>query len=186
MSENKKSLDYYLGLKYPVQTIQNEDGSWFAKIPNLPGCMTEADSLEEVYKMIEEAKQGWIKVRYKKGLNIPSPETEKKYSGKILARMPKELHSFISKQAEEQGVSLNQWINYLVATNASYYEKNKTLNDVLREMERYVEHMTVSLIRLWRDSFLVGREVSTKPMIKHKSKLVLNQLESEEEGPLAA
>jgi hypothetical protein len=52
-----ETLDYYLSLPYTVEAIPDkEDGSWYIRIKELPGCMTQADSWEDLLPMIEEAK----------------------------------------------------------------------------------------------------------------------------------
>lgn len=40
----KKDLVYYLSLPYPIELIPDEDGTWFAHIPLLKGCMTQGDN----------------------------------------------------------------------------------------------------------------------------------------------
>jgi len=42
-------------------------------------------------------------------------KTEKKYSGKIAVRLPKSLHKSLAQEAEEEGISLNQFILYKLA-----------------------------------------------------------------------
>lgn len=56
----KKDLKYYLNLKYTTRIKTNSDGSYFAEIEELPGCMTEADTREDVVKMLEDAKDAWL------------------------------------------------------------------------------------------------------------------------------
>ena len=63
----KKNLDYAIRLK------ENTDGTYFAEIEELPGCMTEADTKEEVLAMIEDAKKAWIATAVKEGIKIPEP-----------------------------------------------------------------------------------------------------------------
>jgi predicted RNase H-like HicB family nuclease len=67
-----KTLDYYMALPYTVTVEQNEDG-WFAKVEELQGCMTEADSEDMVRERIKEAMEAWIGVSLKEGLPIPEP-----------------------------------------------------------------------------------------------------------------
>ena len=113
------SLEYYFGLKYPIRLIPYGDGSYFADIPDLPGCMTEGDSLEETIEMIEDAKRAWLEVALESGKNIPIPSTEKEYSGKLVLRISKTLHSSLSEKAEEEGVSL---IQREMEDNYRYYQ----------------------------------------------------------------
>jgi len=101
-----KTLDYYAGLPYTVEVKHDEDG-WFAKVVDLPGCMTWADTFEELGPMIEDAKRGWIEDALEHGDPVPEPRDTEDYSGKVNLRMPKSLHRDLARRAEAEGVSLN-------------------------------------------------------------------------------
>ena len=58
---------------YPIELIPDEDGFWFAKIPLLPGCMTQGASREEALVMIDEAKALWLETALEDGAIIPEP-----------------------------------------------------------------------------------------------------------------
>lgn len=45
---------------------------------------------------------------------IPEPSRELSYSGKFLMRVPKRLHAEMVRAAKAQGVSLNQYVLYLL------------------------------------------------------------------------
>ena len=51
-----------------------EDGGMVVTIPTLKGCITEADNIEEAYKCIKDALDGWIAVAQQTGLKIPDPD----------------------------------------------------------------------------------------------------------------
>lgn len=65
-------LDYCLTLPYTIEVRRDEDG-WFARVKELPGCMSWADTLEELLPMIEDAKRGWIEDALYHGDRIPEP-----------------------------------------------------------------------------------------------------------------
>ena len=44
----KLSLENYLSLKYWVSIYPEQEGGYTALIPDLPGCMTQGETLEEV------------------------------------------------------------------------------------------------------------------------------------------
>ncbi len=111
----KKNLKYYLNLDYTIRLKQNEDGSYFVEIEELPGCMSEGDNKEEAIKMIEDAKKAWITVALKRKINIPEPEKDE-FSGKLNVRMPKFLHRRLSYKAKEEGISLNTLISTTLAS----------------------------------------------------------------------
>ncbi len=72
-----KTLEYYLTLPYTIELTPDEDGYWFAEIPLLPGCMTQASTRAEVLEMIDEAKLLWLETALEEKLTIPEPELEK-------------------------------------------------------------------------------------------------------------
>ena len=70
----KKSLDYYLALPYTIEIIPDEDdGGYVARVRELPGCLTQADSWEELHNMIEDAKRGWLESAIEHDGVIPEP-----------------------------------------------------------------------------------------------------------------
>src|SRR5690349_1209825 len=68
-----RGLDYYMTLPYSILLIPDEEEGWFAKVPELPGCMTFGDSQAEVLELIEEAKRLWIEAVLELGHRVPLP-----------------------------------------------------------------------------------------------------------------
>ena len=110
MEAREKTLDYYMGLPYTIEVKHDPESewSWFARIAELPGCMTEAPTFEELGPMIEDAMRSWIEVGLEHGDPIPEPRDVGDFSGKVNLRMPRSLHRDLVRRAEEEGVSLNQ------------------------------------------------------------------------------
>ncbi|MBI4331642.1 MAG: type II toxin-antitoxin system HicB family antitoxin [Chloroflexi bacterium] len=106
----RKPLDYYLGLKYPVTITPEPGGGFVAEIGDLPGCVSEGDTLDEAYDNVEEARQLWLESAYEDGLDIPLPRDQRRYSGKFNVRVPRDLHRKLDELAEREGVSLNQFL----------------------------------------------------------------------------
>jgi antitoxin HicB len=67
-----RDLNYYLGLPYTIEIMPDED-YYFARVLELPGCLTYADSLEKLSPMIEEAIRDWIEDSLAYGEDIPEP-----------------------------------------------------------------------------------------------------------------
>ena len=107
---DRKPLEYYLNLKYPVTFEAAPEGGYFVQIEDLPGCYSQGETVEEAMEMIEEARQLWLESAYEDGLNIPLPRGEREYSGKFNVRFPKSLHRRLDQMADREGVSLNQFL----------------------------------------------------------------------------
>ena len=91
----------YIHLPYRVEVIRNEDG-YFARIPELPGCMTWADRIEDLWPLIEDAKETWIADAIESGDDVPLPK-DADDSATPTIHVPKPLHQRLIHQAEEAG-----------------------------------------------------------------------------------
>ena len=104
--------------KYPIEVFwSDEDEGYIAVVPDLPGCnawgKTEADAIREAH----DAITAWIKAAKSMKRPVPQPSNpavEMTYSGKFLMRVPKRLHAEMARAAKAQGVSLNQYVLYLL------------------------------------------------------------------------
>ena len=115
MTQETKPLEYYLGLEYTFNAIADPDGGYVVVFPDLPGCMTQGDTLDEVRHMAEEARILWLEAEYDTDPNgIPLPSYPADYSGKVALKLPKSLHRSLAESAEEEGVSLNEYAAMLL------------------------------------------------------------------------
>jgi antitoxin HicB len=133
--EISEQVEYYMSLPYKIEIIPYSDGGYFARVKELTGCMTEADTLEELFEMIEDAKRSWLEVAIEDGIEIPLPEVmeEEKYSGRILVRLPKYLHRDLVKSAKEEGMSLNSYIVSLLSERNARREVLREIKKVLKD-----------------------------------------------------
>lgn len=115
---DKLSLEYYLNLHYPVTLYPDPEGGYVAQIKDLPGCLTQGETLEETMANINEARELWVETAYEASDDIPLPSSDNSYSGKLLVRMPKSLHRRLAETAEREGISLNQYTVSLLSAVA--------------------------------------------------------------------
>ncbi|MFZ5911495.1 MAG: type II toxin-antitoxin system HicB family antitoxin [Chloroflexota bacterium] len=109
-----RTLEEYLALPYHIEIIRDNDEEnpgWVARVVELPGCITQGDTFEEIEEMIEDAMRGWIGVALEDGIPVPEPQPDEEYSGKFVVRVPRSLHRQLVEAAEREGVSLNQFVN---------------------------------------------------------------------------
>lgn len=111
----RRALADYLALQYTFHVEADPDGGYVVLFPDLPGCMTQVESIEELPAAAEEARQLWITTEYEAGDDIPLPSQPHHYSGKFNVRLPKHLHRALAESAEREGVSLNQYVVALLA-----------------------------------------------------------------------
>jgi predicted RNase H-like HicB family nuclease len=63
---------HFRPIKYAV-VIEKADGNYSAYVPDLPGCVAAADTIDETEKLIAEAIQFHIRGMHEDGLDIPPP-----------------------------------------------------------------------------------------------------------------
>lgn len=121
----KKTIDYYLSLPYRLEIVPDaEEGGYGARFPELPGCVTCAETIEDVVKNAEDAKRIWLERAIKDGTEIIEPGNDsclQEYSGQFKLRIPKSLHKSLSEHAKQEGISMNQYCLYLLAKNDATY-----------------------------------------------------------------
>ena len=86
-----------------------EGGGYLIEYPDLPGCMSDGETIEEALANGAEAKRDWIAAMREAGRPVPPPtvNTIEAYSGKWVLRTPKSLHRSLAERARQEGVSLN-------------------------------------------------------------------------------
>lgn len=110
----RRSLAEYLAMEYRLDVIADPDGGYVIDFPDLPGCMTQIETLDQVAPMATEIKELWIETEYDHGHDIPLPTYPEEYSGKFNVRLPRSLHRQLAEAAEADGVSLNQYVVLLL------------------------------------------------------------------------
>ncbi len=68
-----RMLTDYLSLNDPIVLHADPDGGYVAEIRDLPGCMTQGETIEETMKNINEARELWLETVFELGKSIPLP-----------------------------------------------------------------------------------------------------------------
>ena len=56
-----KTVDDYMKLPYRMEIYEDADeGGYVVSFPDLPGCLTCGETIEEALSMAEDAKREWI------------------------------------------------------------------------------------------------------------------------------
>ena len=92
------------------------EGGWAATVAELPGCVAWGATQVEAVSAIDAAISAWIAEATASGREIPRPRAASSHSGRLLVRMPQSLHADLSRAAEREEVSLNQFITSVLAS----------------------------------------------------------------------
>ena len=114
----------YMKLPYKMEITPDIDaGGFVVSYPDLPGCLTVGDTIEEAIKNAEDAKRAWLEAAIEEGLEIPEPESANAYSGQFKLRIPKSLHKTLAEHSKAEGISMNQYCLYLLTKNDALYPR---------------------------------------------------------------
>ena len=122
-----KNLDYYMSLNYKIEVLKAEEGEGYVlHCPELRGCITCAETIEDGWEMIEDAKKCWFTSCIEDCIPIPEPSNMNDYSGQFKIRMPKSLHKTLAERSRLEGISMNQYCLYLLSDGANnVYNRQK-------------------------------------------------------------
>lgn len=123
-----RTLEGYLALPYTIELVRDEDDDgnvgYVAEVEELPGCLSQGATPEEAIRNIFDAMEGWLSGALEDGKAIPEPRAGKSYSGRFLLRIPQTLHAELAREAEREGVSLNQYAAITLARAVGHREKD--------------------------------------------------------------
>ena len=115
-----KDLAYYMGLNYRIEIVEDkEEGGYVLSCPELRGCITCAETIEQGIEMIEDAKKSWISACMEDGVLIPEPGDIGEYSGEFSIKIPKSLHKILAERSRQEGISMNHYCSYLLSKGAN-------------------------------------------------------------------
>ena len=110
----------YVFEAYPhvVEPLTEEDGGGFIiTFPDLPGCMSDGETIEETIVNGRDAFSAWMSARVDMGKPIPKPTRHGQTPEpvKLVQRLPRSLHAELVARARSEGTSLNTLITMLLA-----------------------------------------------------------------------
>lgn len=111
-----------MNLEYPFEIrplTPKEGGGYQIRFPDLPNCISDGETPEEAIQNGKDALEGWIATRQELGLDVPKPNSAELEPIKLVARLPRSLHSNLTKQAKLEGVSLNTLLIMLLSRERS-------------------------------------------------------------------
>ena len=104
------NLDQYQFTVRPLS--KDEGGGYLVEYPDLPGCMSDGETIEEAIANGREALRDCVDVFEESGRKLPKPSIE---AAQWRQRLPRTLYSKLTKQAELEGVSINSLVTAMIA-----------------------------------------------------------------------
>jgi len=108
-----------------IAPLSEEDGGgYMITLPDLPGCMSDGDTLDEVLANGRDAFHSWVaaQVDLKRPIPEPTRYNEEGKPVKFVQRLPRSLHISLQARAKSEGVSLNTLVLTLIAEGLGRHE----------------------------------------------------------------
>jgi antitoxin HicB len=124
--------------RYPTNVFwSDEDDGFIAVATDLPGCSAFGETQPEALAELQDAITAWIEAARSAGNPIPEPSKpaeEAEYSGKVLLRMPRDLHARLARLAKTQTVSLNHYLVFLLTSASTNHSIELSTYGSLQEL----------------------------------------------------
>ncbi|SRR6266568_4889923 len=102
----------------------DDGGGYMITFPDLPGCISDGETLEETLINGRDAFNSWIAAQVDMKRQIPAP-THYDDGGKpvkFVQRLPRSLHASLQARAKAEGVSINTLVLALIAEGLGRHE----------------------------------------------------------------
>ncbi len=121
MSRNKTTREagnpHYKDEDYTYSVVwSQEDDAFIGRVVEFPSLAAHGDTPENALREIRAVVKYALEDLTECGERFPEPLSKRSYSGRLNLRLPKHLHRQLAFEAEQEGVSLNHWINTKLAT----------------------------------------------------------------------
>ncbi len=109
-AKTKLNPDSY---QFTVRPLSKEEGGgYLVEYPDVPGCMSDGETVEEAIANGREALRDCIDVFRESGWKLPKPSIE---AAQWRQRLSRTLYLKLRKQAEDEGVSINSYVAAIIA-----------------------------------------------------------------------
>lgn len=130
-------------LVYPAKFYYEEDGGYSVEIPDLLGCVTQAEDLAHAIEMAQDAALGWILTAIEENETIPKPSKveeieitkEKGFKTLLLLDIDQYTQEYGSKKSVKKTLTIPEWLNKRaerIGLNFSQILQEALLNKIVK------------------------------------------------------
>ena len=107
---SNRELDEYQFTVRPLSA--QEGGGYLVEYPDIPGCMSDGDTIAEAIANGREALRDCLEVFRESGRKPVKPGIE---AAQWRQRLPRTLYAKLTRQAQREGVSINSFVTAIIA-----------------------------------------------------------------------
>ncbi len=108
-----RELDEYQFTVRPLSA--DEGGGYLVEYPDIPGCMSDGETIKEAIANGREALRDCLEVFRESGRKLGRPGIE---AAQWRQRLPRTLYAKLTRQAQREGVSINSFVTAIIAEAA--------------------------------------------------------------------
>lgn len=106
-------------LVYPAIFNLEEDGTYSVEVPDLKGCITQGETLDEAIQMAEDAALGWLLTAVEDMEDLPKPsninniklESENSFTSLLLLDLTTYSQKYGERKSIKKTLSIPVWLN---------------------------------------------------------------------------
>jgi antitoxin HicB len=110
ISRKVRTTDEYRITIRPLS--KDEGGGYLVEYPEIPGCMSDGETIEEAIANGREALRDCLEVFKESGRKAPKPGIE---AAQWRQRLPRTLYLKLTERAKNEGVSINSLVTAMIA-----------------------------------------------------------------------
>ncbi len=136
-------------IQYPLRVHKAEEGGYWAEFPDLPGCVTEGDTLKETLDNAQEALSGWIASKFERNFEVPIASSPKGKSIHLIEPYPEVMVPLLLRKIRaEIGLSQKEVAKKLAITYQTYqmWEKPASANPTIKQLAKVASAVGKKLI----------------------------------------
>jgi antitoxin HicB len=109
-ARSNRELDEYHFTVRPLSP--DEGGGYLVEYPDIPGCMSDGETIEDAIANGREALRDCLEVFRESGRKLGKPSIE---AAQWRQRLPRTLYAKLTRQAQREGVSINSLVTAIIA-----------------------------------------------------------------------
>lgn len=134
-------------LTYPAcfYPCEQKKGGYTVEVPDLPGCVSEGDSLADAILMATDAASGWVLDELEEGNSVPQASPVEKITpdaGGFVSILVLDMDAYAEKYGEKavrKNLTIPAWLNAFAEKN--HINFSQVLQDTLTTMYQQMSKM---------------------------------------------
>jgi len=136
-------------IQYPLRVHKAGEGGYWAEFPDLPGCVTEGETIGETLNHAQEALDGWVASRFARNFEVPKASKIRGRNVHLIEPSPEIMVPLLLRSVRvEKGLSQKAVAKRLRVTYQTYqtWEKPTAANPTIKQLAKVANAVGKKLI----------------------------------------